>query len=106
MTIEERLKEYLTGQEERVGFILSDGKIVEVENVAADKKQGFSVKPEDLIKYENEAVASWHTHPGASSNLSMDDYAAFVSWPDWKHYVIGIDGVSCFEVIDGVVVKA
>ena len=49
---------------ERVGFILEDGELVEVENVCPEPEEGFEVRGEDLVEYAERAVASWHTHPG------------------------------------------
>lgn len=91
---------------ERVGFILRSGEIVEVKNVSNDPLNAFAVEPEELIRLEDEMVASWHTHPGVTSNLSGDDYAAFKSWPDLLHYIIGKGGVTCYSVTaSGAVVK-
>ena len=65
---------------ERVGFILKDDSIVEVENVCHDPVNGFEVSGEDLLRYEHEAVATWHTHPGEefTSNLTIADHSGFV----------------------------
>lgn len=90
---------------ERVGFILNCGDIVEVQNVAEDPELGFIVRPEDLLIYEETAIATWHTHPGESANLSMDDYQGFMSWPHLNHYVIGNDGVRCFSIKEGALVE-
>lgn len=101
----DRLLEFYEGDEERVGFILRNGEIVEVENVCHDPKNGFDVKGEDLIRYEHEMVATWHTHPGADSNLSQGDYESFRAWPNLRHYIIGQDGIRAYEVRDGEVVN-
>jgi proteasome lid subunit RPN8/RPN11 len=90
---------------ERVGFILDDGSLVEVENEDPNPEQGFSVCAEDLITFGERAVATWHTHPGASSNLSMLDASAFLCWPDLTHYVIGNDGIKSYAVTNGKVVQ-
>ncbi len=87
---------------ERVGFISSGGAIVECENIAQDPVYGFAVSGCDILAHLD-AVATWHTHPGASSNLSMDDHSAFLNFPDMKHFIIGSDGVRCYEVRDGVI---
>jgi proteasome lid subunit RPN8/RPN11 len=92
---------------ERVGFILTDGSVVEVENVAPKKlaKHQFAVSAEDLVRYEDTAVATWHTHPGTTGNLTYEDMLSFKSWPDLTHYIVGNDGVWTFRVEDGEVVR-
>lgn len=97
----------MTGTKERVGFLLPPkGKVVEVENICSDPENGFEVSAEDLVKYGETALASWHTHPGASSNLSADDFVAFLNYPNMKHYVVGMDGVKCYVVENGKVIHA
>ena len=86
---------------ERVGFVLLDGSIVEVENIAEDPENGFDVKPSDMVAYASVASATWHTHPGSHNNLSVKDYNAFKSWPQLDHYVIGKNGTRCYQVVDG-----
>lgn len=83
---------------EHVGFVLEGGKVIEVENIAEDKSNGFDVSGEDIIKYADKAVASWHTHPGKSSNLSALDYETFLAWPNMDHYIIGNDGITKYVV--------
>ena len=86
---------------ERVGFVLNNGKVVEVNNVCPDPENGFEVNPIDIIMHEEELVGVWHTHPGASSNLSMDDHAGIKNWPNLTHYIIGKDGVRAYKVNAG-----
>lgn len=102
----DKLKDLDTSEQERVGFVLASGEVVEVQNVAEDPKVSFSVSTEDLLKYEDEAIAAWHTHPKGGVNLSAEDYEAFMMWPDWDHYIIGSGQVAKYKVEDGVVVKA
>lgn len=86
------------GENERVGFILNDGSIIELENICSDPLNGFEVKGDDLLLYEDRVIATWHTHPGASSNPSIGDYSSFLNYPDWRHYIVGDDGVVAYEV--------
>lgn len=104
--MQELLNFYSGDGSERVGFVLHDGTAVEVDNVSDEPHQGFVVSTEDLLKYELSARATWHTHPGSSSNLSVEDSVAFKSWPQLEHYVIGSDGIRHFKVDGGVVVVA
>lgn len=87
---------------ERVGFVLKDGTFVEVENKAAYDPEAprFEVAPEVMIEHAETAQATWHTHPGQSGNLSIDDYWAFKNWPQFVHYIVGNDGVWMFRVDD------
>lgn len=92
--------------DERIGFVLDDGSIIEVENICQTPTDGFEIKAEDLLKYEHTIKASWHTHPGASSNPSFGDLQSFLNYPDWRHYIIGNDGVIAYEVKNGKLVIA
>lgn len=83
---------------ERVGFKLQDGTLVEVKNVFPHPLQSFDVAPEELLLYEDTAVASWHTHPGRPANLSADDYAAFRMYPHLEHFILGSDGIKAYKV--------
>jgi proteasome lid subunit RPN8/RPN11 len=91
---------------ERVGFILTSGEEVEVENIHEDPNNGFDVDPAILVKYEADIVATFHTHPDCSSNLSVDDYQAFFNWPEVLHFIIGNDGIRCFQVKQGKIKNA
>lgn len=93
MNLKIKLKKYLTGEKERVGFVLITGQTVEVANACAEPEKGFMVRAEDLLKYEGKIAATWHTHPQGASVLSVGDYDSFKNWPEWRHYIIGDDGV-------------
>jgi proteasome lid subunit RPN8/RPN11 len=89
------------GENERVGFVLDDNSIVELENICSDPINGFEVKGDDLLAYEDRVVATWHTHPSASSNPSIGDFQSFMAYPDWRHYILGHDGISVYRVVKG-----
>lgn len=99
--LEKNLLKLYDDKVEHVGFILSNGKLVEVENTSSAPEESFDVSGEDILKYEKTAVASWHTHPGGDSNLSVGDMETFLNWPEWEHYIIGNDGITKFIVKDG-----
>lgn len=101
--IDKLLKLY-EGSRERVGFVLDDGAIIEVENICSDKENGFEVKGEDLLRHYDRIVATWHTHPGQSANLSVGDQTSFLNYPEWIHHIIGSDGVSTYKVQGGKVI--
>src|SRR3546814_13066179 len=89
---------------EHCGLILTTGEIIELVNVAEDPFESFEISDDDLIKYEDQAIASWHTHPGQSSQLSLSDYEGFLSYPDLQHHIIGNDGVTSYFIKNGKVV--
>lgn len=89
-----------------MGFILKTGEIVEVENICDDPENGFEIRGEDLLKYIDDVVAAWHTHPGKDSNLTVGDHQSFLNYKDWRHYIVGTDGVTCYVVEDGKVIIA
>lgn len=86
---------------ERVGFVLVDGSIVEVENICEKPELGFDVKGEDIAQFMPVARGTWHTHPDATKNLSMKDFDTFMDWPDHQHWIVGTDGVRRYWVEDG-----
>lgn len=85
---------------ERVGFVLDTGEIVEVENQCGMPEDGFEVSGADLMKYEDRAVASWHTHPGSdyNANLTTADQQSFLDFPELRHYIVAQDGVRCYVI--------
>ena len=95
------LQFYAPDGPERVGFVLMNDEIVEVKNVHPNPEHAFDVDANDIIWYEDRVKATWHTHPGSSSNLSGDDYVAFTNWPLVCHYIIGADGLRQYVVIEG-----
>lgn len=98
--VEKSLLKHYDDKVEHVGFILPHGKVIEVKNVSDNPEGSFDVLGEDIIKYENEAVATWHTHPNGTSNLSAGDMETFLNWPDLDHYIVGTDGLTKYTVVD------
>jgi proteasome lid subunit RPN8/RPN11 len=94
------LKYYSDEGKERVGFITKKGNIAEVENICNDPENGFVVSTEDIINYaeDKESIATWHTHPNQSCNLSGEDSKMFYQWPDMFHIIIGKDGLNVYTV--------
>jgi proteasome lid subunit RPN8/RPN11 len=86
-------------EEEKGGYITEDGFVHEVKNVHPQKDNNFMFSCEDLEKLEEENVlATFHTHPNKTSNLSKEDYDAFVNWEKLLHFIIGKDTISCYKV--------
>jgi proteasome lid subunit RPN8/RPN11 len=102
---ESLLKLYVEDAPERVGFVLPDGSLIEVPNVSGDPYNSFDVSAESLLQHAGygSAIGAWHTHPNASSNLSVDDYEGFLNWPKMTHYIVGNDGVSAYIIKEGLV---
>lgn len=99
-SISERLQDLYSGPNERVGFIVND-EIVEVDNISQDPQNSFLVGAEDVLRYEEIATATWHTHPNEDANLSVGDYETFQNFPDMTHFIVGRDGVRVYEIVDG-----
>ncbi len=91
---------------ERIGFVLKDGQVVETQNVCHDPLNGFDFRGEDLLQYADDAHGAFHTHPDVSSNLTEEDRRSFLDYPDLVHYIVGLDGISCYEVKNGSVLLA
>lgn len=90
-------KFYAPEGDERAGFIMTDGSIVEVRNIAENRQDDFLGYPDDIVKYCDDAVGSWHTHPGKDGNLSVKDYYNFSAWEDLYHCIVGSDGVRTYR---------
>lgn len=88
---------YKEDGQERVGFVLLDNSVIEVQNTHPNPDNHFDVSAADLIEYEDKIAGTWHTHPGKNSNLSVDDQAAFAMYPEATHYIIGNDGVRSYR---------
>ena len=64
---------------ERCGFILEKGEILEVENCHPQPSNSFAINPKELER--DDIIAIWHTHPTDDTNLSIEDYSAFLNFP-------------------------
>jgi len=92
---------------ERGGFVLDDGTLLELPNRSDTPTEGAMLDiPDDQLHLITRAVATWHTHPGTTANLSVGDHETFVSWPALKHAIVGTDGVRWYGVKNGAVINA
>lgn len=99
------LKKYQKTHElEKCGLVIGN-KIVESENTHPNPSSGFIIPAEFMLKHEDTATGTWHTHPNDTANLSNEDYKGFSQWPVLVHYIIGIDGVRCFKLEDDLIVE-
>lgn len=96
------LKElYSDDGEERGGYINKKGEFIEVVNNHETPMSNFMFGFEDLDILAEDGIATVHTHPNGTSNLSKDDYDSFLNWWELEHIIVGNDGVSCYKVTDG-----
>ena len=100
MNFKKDLKDfYDESGEERGGFITNEGDVIEVKNVHPDKKECFMFSCDDLDRLDkDDVIATFHTHPNKSANLSKDDYDAFLNWEKLLHFIVGKDKINCYKV--------
>lgn len=99
------LFEFYGGDEERCGFILSDGEVIELKNVHVEPTSGFEIDPEDILRYIDRIDSIWHTHPNSPSVLSGEDKLCMEAWPQVTHKIVGDDGITTYKVINGAVLN-
>jgi proteasome lid subunit RPN8/RPN11 len=91
--------------EEKCGLVLKDGTVLDVINHHSNPAIGFHICADDLFAHEENLAGTWHTHPNDTANLSQQDYVGFRQWPEIRHYIVGIDGVRAYDVVDGLIVE-
>jgi proteasome lid subunit RPN8/RPN11 len=79
---------------EACGFIMNDGEIVELPNVAADPRCCFEMSAIHLTNKlsgrEQNIIAIWHTHPRGTLEPSTLDLKAIeigAIWKDWRYLI-------------------
>ena len=92
-------KQYWNMDGERCGFVLRDGSLVEVENLASDPSNYFLISDESFEEYDGQIFASWHTHTHDSANISMADYETFTTSTLAKHVVVSRKAVAVFSMV-------
>lgn len=88
---------------EACGFVLKDGSLLQVDNVAKNPEENFQVSEEDLDLYEAQAVATWHTHLNGTCNLSVEDYMCFLVFPQLEHYIYDGGRLATYTVQDNLI---
>lgn len=89
---------------------MSDGSLVEIQNIAEDKVSTFEMDPVAALALiqSGEVTGTWHTHPGNDPALSGEDYSFFTAWPTLTHSIVGVrDGqpmTLTYRVQNGLVV--
>lgn len=90
---------------EACGFILSDGRIIEVGNFAEDPTSSFRMAIPDLAKKLtpeefSQIIGIWHTHPKGSIVPSSTDIEAMrcgVINQDWLYLIATVDKVTVWH---------
>jgi len=90
---------------EHCGLVLQDGSIIETPNTHTDPHNGFIIPAKLMLQHEDALRGTWHTHPNDVANLSQSDFAGFSQWPMLEHYIVGVDGVRCFKVANGLIAE-
>lgn len=84
---------------------MSNGQLIELENVSPEPDKSFSVDPAALVQHEDDAVATWHTHPTGPAGLSGQDYLGFLQWPDLLHVIVSPEGCLGYIIRKGAVLN-
>ena len=82
-----RRRAFQAEPEEACGFLMADGKFIEIQNINPYPYKAFSMSAGDIsrkINDPNEIQAIWHTHPSGSLDPSGTDmdfmYQSRVKW--------------------------
>jgi proteasome lid subunit RPN8/RPN11 len=80
------------------GFIMRDGSIIEIRNVAENPYDTFTM---DLRQIERNVdvekiAAIWHTHPGGDIRPSKADLTA-IRLCEWDYVIVTADEVALYE---------
>jgi len=81
------LSKFWSPEAERCGFILKDGTHIEVPNIHKDPRNFFAMDEAEIEKHKDQIAYFWHSHPSNDINLSLDDYFAFLAYPDHRHRI-------------------
>lgn len=69
---------------ELCGYITEDGELVHLPNLADDPTNNFSF---DKSLLPDNVATLWHSHPSNDCNLSVEDYLAFLQFPQYNHRI-------------------
>ena len=91
---------------EACGFIMCDGSIVEIRNVAVNPQRGFHMDYHDMVEKlsgREEFIAGiWHTHPRGTTTPSHTDLNAIkmgAVQSNWDYWIVTADGVHLYEAL-------
>lgn len=75
---------------EACGFILKDGSVIQIPNVASDPRRSFLMSRDDLIEMvPNPDVIEgiWHTHPRGTTTPSAGDME-MLRICQWRYFIV------------------
>ncbi len=80
------------------GFVMSDGSIIEIRNVAKNPYDTFSMDLRQIRRRVNlnRVAAIWHTHPGGDIRPSEADLEA-IRLCEWGYLIVTADEVALYE---------
>ena len=89
---------------EACGFIMCDGSIVEIRNVATNPERSFHMDYQEMVEKlsvrEDFIAGIWHTHPKGTVTPSHTDLNAIkigAVQAHWKYWIVTADGVYLYE---------
>lgn len=82
--------------DEVCGVILKDGTVEVRQNLHHDPRDNFAMDCSDFDDLN--IVATFHTHPRSSPNLTVADYRAFRSFPRLRHYIASQTEIWCYRM--------
>jgi proteasome lid subunit RPN8/RPN11 len=74
--------------EETCGFVLTDGSVIQVNNVADDRHTTFSINPQDYAKYDDQITGIWHTHLELAGFSPLDQQVLMTDTLPWAVYCL------------------
>lgn len=87
---------------EACGFIMADGSIKEIRNVAVYPEKTFEMDRRQLAEINpNDVVALWHSHPGGSIYPSAIDQRNMAglgeAYGNWAYLIVTKDQVAQYD---------
>jgi proteasome lid subunit RPN8/RPN11 len=83
---------------EACGFVMRDGSIIEIRNVAENPHGTFSMDLRQIRRTVDvrKIAAMWHTHPGGDIRPSKADLQA-IRLCEWGYLIVTADKVALYE---------
>jgi proteasome lid subunit RPN8/RPN11 len=80
------------------GFIMRDGSIIEIRNVAENPYDTFAMDLRQIRRRVDvtKIAAIWHTHPGGDIRPSQADMTA-IRLCEWDYVIVTLDEVALYE---------
>ena len=85
------------------GFIMEDGSIVEIRNVATNRIKGFRMDRDEMIQKLSDRAdfikGIWHTHPSGTIHPSHTDLNAIrmgAIQRNWDYWIVTASSVSLY----------